>query len=513
MNRRIFAQLRTLAVAAVVVFSTLPTSASTPAKTAPSAGDPKVTVLATSSPLVSFRILVRTGSVDDPAGKEGLAALTASAIGEGGTKDHSYSELVELLHPMAASLGARCDKEVTVFTGVVHRDHLERFWSIAKGLLFEPRFDPADFARVKTDAGNYLVNTLRGTDDEGLGKWTFQVALYSGHPYGHVDGGTVNGVNSITLDDVKAFRASHYTRDRVVIGLAGSVPAGFAKKVAADFRRWPASGPAPAAIAEAKIRPGRRVTIVEKEARATAISWGFPLSLTRKDDDFFALMVANSYLGEHRTFNGMLMKELRGVRGLNYGDYSYIENFVQDGGSTFPVPNVPRSRQAFSVWIRPVRPDNAPFALRASLHHFDKLVRDGIPEAAFRETRDFLLGYSRLWAQSTSRRLGYKLDSEWYGRADFLAEIQKRLPKLTKADVDRAVRKYLSSADLEIAIVSKDAAKLADLLASGAPTPIHYDTEGTPAAVLEEDKLIEAWPLGIAKENIRIVAVAEMFAK
>ena len=66
---------------------------------------------------------------------------------------------------------------------------------------------------------------------------------------------------------------------------------------------------------------GREVLIVDKEAIATAISIGFPMNVTRADDDFYALMVANSYFGEHRTFNGLLMNKMRGQRGLNYGDY------------------------------------------------------------------------------------------------------------------------------------------------------------------------------------------------
>ena len=80
---------------------------------------------------------------------------------------------------------------------------------------------------------------------------------------------------------------------------------------------------------------GLEVTIVEKPAEATAISLGFPLDVTRSDEDFYALALANSYLGEHRTFNGKLMQDLRGKRGLNYGDYSYIEDFIQEGQTTF----------------------------------------------------------------------------------------------------------------------------------------------------------------------------------
>ena len=58
-------------------------------------------------------------------------------------------------------------------------------------------------------------------------------------------------------------------------------------------------------------------------------------------------------------------RTIRGKRELNYGDYSYIEDFIQEGMSTFEVPNNPRRQQYFSIWVRPVPGDKAAFALRA----------------------------------------------------------------------------------------------------------------------------------------------------
>ena len=133
--------------------------------------------------------------------------------------------------------------------------------------------------------------------------------------------------------------------------------------------------------------------------------------MTRKDPDFYPLTVARSYLGEHRTFNGVLMNQLREVRGLNYGDYAYIENFIQDGWTTFPLPNIARRQQHFEIWLRPVPPHNGLFALRAALYETDKLIRDGIPQAGFEATKTFLMNYSNLWAQDVSRRLGYAIDA------------------------------------------------------------------------------------------------------
>ena len=133
--------------------------------------------------------------------------------------------------------------------------------------------------------------------------------------------------------------------------------------------------------------------------------------MTRADDDFFPLFLANSYFGEHRTFNGVLMTKLRSDRGLNYGNYSYVESFAQDGASTFGLANVPRRRQSFTIWIRPVAAEHAHFAVRLAVRELRRLVSGGLTQQAFEETRSFLVNYSKLWTQTPSRRLGYAMDA------------------------------------------------------------------------------------------------------
>ena len=205
------------------------------------------------------------------------------------------------------------------------------------------------------------------------------------------------------------------------------------------------------------------------------------------------------------------MQDLRGKRGLNYGDYSYIEDFIQEGSSTFPVPNNPRRQQYFSIWVRPVPTDKAAFALRAALWELDRLVQSGMSEQDFEATRAFLLNYSKLWVQTLSRRLGYAIDGEFFMRRNLVTELADRLPKLTVADVNAAVRKHLKSQGIKVAIVASNARALRELLTSGKPTPLAYDTEGTPADVLAEDKTIAAFPL--KDVSVKIVPVDQMFEK
>ena len=111
-----------------------------------------------------------------------------------------------------------------------------------------------------------------------------------------------------------------------------------------------------------------------------------------------------------------------------------------------------------------------------------------------------------------SRRLGYAIDAAVYGK-DLVKELKARLPKMKKSDVDRAIRKHLQMDNFAVAIVSDKAAEVKDRLAGGQPTPITYDTGGTPPAVLEEDKLIEKEPLPIRADAIRVVPAAQMFER
>ena len=465
-----------------------------------------------SSPLVTLRLVFQTGAADDEPGKEGLAELTATMLGEASTIRRTWSEVLDALYPMAAEIHYYGDKDAFVFTGTVHRDNLDAFAELLAEQILTPRFSVEDFRRVKQDALDAITKTLRGNDDENLGKQALATLLYPGHRYGYPTRGTVAGLSATTLDDVRRFYTGHFTRDRLLLGVSGGYPEDFPAAYAARFAGLPATGVARAPLAPLPAHKGPRFLMVEKPSLGNAISLGHPIDVTRADDDFYPLFVAASYLGEHRTFAGVLMLNMRQKRGLNYGDYAYVENFIQEGWSTFPLANIPRRQQHFEIWLRPVPPASAGFAIRQAIYETDRLIREGIPAAGFEATRQFLGNYLNLWAQDGSRRLGYAIDAAIYGK-DVIAELKARLPRMTKADVDRAVKRHLSTENLTVAVVGDRVTELAAALAAGRPTPIVYDTKDTPAAVLAEDRLIEKYPLQISAGTIKIVSAKTMFEK
>ena len=462
------------------------------------------------SPLVSFRLLFLTGAADDPPGKEGVASLTAALLAKGGTRAKSYDQIVEAMYPMATSFDWQADKEMTVFTGTTHADNLERYYALVREMLLDPGFRPDDFARLKADAINFLKVNLRSGNDEELGKEHLYNAIYVGHPYGHHSVGRVGALGKLTLDDVRDFYRRHYTQANLVVGLAGGYPADFPKRVAADFAKLPAGKKGAVAVPAPKLEPGMRVEIVQRETRSTAISLGFPIEVKRGDRDWAALALASSYFGQHRSSNSYLYQRLRESRGLNYGDYSYIEYFPRGMFQFTPDPNLGRERQIFQIWIRPVEPQNAHFALRAALYEYDKLVRDGLSREAFEATREFLAKYANILTQTQDARLGYALDSRYYGTAEFGDYLRGQLAKLTLDDVNRAIRQHLKTDRLRVVLVTKDAAALRDALVGNRPSPMSYPSP-KPKEILEEDKVIAAYPINLKAEAVTVVPVERVF--
>jgi len=272
-------------------------------------------------------------------------------------------------------------------------------------------------------------------------------------------------------------------------------------------------GPAAPRVKVDVARPsGIAVEILEKDTRATAISFGFSIDVTRAHPDFAALSVARAWLGEHRISSGRLFQRIREIRGINYGDYAYIEAFPGGMFQFFPDPNIARQRQLFEIWIRPVVPVNAHMTLRVAIHELNQLVERGLTREQFETTRDYLLSNVYVMTAQQNQQLGYALDSQWYGIGEFTDFMRKGLQGLTLEQVNAAIRKHLTARDLSVVFVTKDAAGLKQALVSDAPSPIRYDGE-KPADLLAEDRVLGSLKLNIAAGNVRVTPIADVFAR
>ena len=467
---------------------------------------------ATPHPSLDVKLAFTAGSAHDPVGKEGLAALAAAMIAEGGSRERRAEDVRSALFPMAATFTAQVDKELTTFTARVHRETWKPFADIALPLLTDPGLREEDFDRLRDAQLNALTQDLRSNNEEELGKERLQWNVFAGTRVAHPVLGTEAGLAAITLNDLREFIAHHYVHSALTVGAAGDVPPAFLVRVRAAAAVLPVGEPAPAPSVAIERHSGLRVEIIQKDTRAIAMSLGHPIAVTRSHPDFSALWLARTWLGEHRSSVSHLYQRIREIRGLNYGDYAYIEAFPGGMYTFFPDANRPRHNQLFEIWIRPVPPEAAVMTLRIALYELERLVTRGLTEAEFVSTRDYLAKSLPLLTATQDHRLGYALDSRWHGTGDFTSEMRERITQLTAAQVNDAVRRHLSARDLDVVMIAPDAEALRRALLSDAPTTLTYDAP-KPEDLVAEDRVIGARKLGITEAQVRITPVSEVFAR
>ena len=477
------------------------------------------------------KFMFKNGSMSDPQSKEGLTYTTAQLITQGGTGKMTFGDIQDKIYPMAARYYSSVDKEVTIFTFEFHKDWMDQFYPIMIGLITDPSLTQTDFDRVKVNQQAYVDQIIRASSDEEYSKKALEDFLFRGTNYQHMVQGKSVSVASISLEDVKNYYKNFFTKNNLLLGIAGNYPESFLEKIKTDISKLPDTNPEIPSAPEIKMPDGINVEIISKEgAFGSAIFAGYRLSITRANDDFAALMVANSYLGEHRKSYGKLYQMIREQRSMNYGDYSYIEWYDNGGGNMLPPSGVPRHSNYFALWIRPVQIakqlkmqyeelkdvniGHAHFALRMALREIDKMIKNGISKEDFEATRNFLQSYIKLYIKSPDQQLGYLMDSKMYDRENYIEELGKLLSNLTLDDVNNAIKKYFQIDNMKIVIVTdvSEAEPLAESLRNNTPSPMSYSNlvkAGLSEDILKEDASTENFTLNV--KNVTIVDSKDTF--
>lgn len=460
--------------------------------------------------LTAARVVFRTGSAMDPAGREGVAWLAGQMLAHGGTRRRSYKQILDFLFPRGAAVEVTVDKEMTCFRMECHADHAVEMADLLAEMLCDPGWREEDFLRLREDAVHLLEADLRGENDEELAREALYGLVFEGHPYGHPCAGRVSALRRLAVEDVRRFHTAEYSRGNVWIACAGAHAARVAARLSEAFAVLPAKARSSGETAPAATLERHRMLFVKKPAQGVAVSIGFPLEVVRGHEDYPALLVAASALGEHRKSGGRLFASLRQQRGLNYGDYAYIEYFPAPMHLLEPEPNHARKRQIFELWIRPVAPEHAHFATRLALFELERLTEEGLGEEEFEAVRAFLLRHFVLLEEGLSARLGHEIDGLYYGtglQSDYLGQ---RLQSLTPDDVRRAAARHLRPHAMAFAFAGENVEELRRRFLDDAPSPVRYNTP-KPERVRLEDEWVARRPVPVEEDDARVVPAREMF--
>ena len=425
---------------------------------------PAVVTIDSRSPLLSVKLMIRSGSTSDPEGREGLAAVVAEALIQGGyaaaggviTKER----LAEITEPWGeeAMPSAHVAADTTTLHMTVPRDVLSSYLEKVLGpMLAAPQFAEAEIERIKGETLAQIA-IMRHEDLESLGLAAIAGFVMEGTPYDHEPFGTERGLGAITRDDVVTFFRTHYVAGNIILGVSSS-DAEVRDAIEAAVKGMNEGNPSPANSHPPKppAIDGREVLIIDvPNAPAAGVHLGFPFALERSHDDFWPMYVANTWFGTHRDSSGHLYGVIRQERGYNYGDYSYIEYWGGRPFSLFQVFNQPREQQYFSIWVRPVKHEHTVHMMKAVTYELEQMVRNGLTQeqldAAKNKARVLYLNLG----ETVPRLIASKVDDVFYGLEGrgFLETYLQSVDRVTLEQVNAALRRHLRTDNIKYVVVT-----------------------------------------------------------
>ncbi|HXN30268.1 MAG TPA: pitrilysin family protein, partial [Polyangiaceae bacterium] len=171
------------------------------------------------APVVSCDLAIVAGASSDPQGKAGLAYATANMLDEGaGTR--GAIDLARAIDNLGARIHADANADASFVSLTVAKRNFDRAFALFGDVVARPRFEAAEFKRVKDLWANELL--AREKDPDATARVVYRVVLFgSDHPYGHPWDGSPQSAKAVSLDDVKRFYATEWRPDRATLVCAG----------------------------------------------------------------------------------------------------------------------------------------------------------------------------------------------------------------------------------------------------------------------------------------------------
>jgi zinc protease len=376
-------------------------------------------------PLMTLRMVVRSGAEAEPDGLPGTAELVSALLTEG-TARRSEREIAEAVDSVGGLIDSGADWDSSFVTLSVLTDQMELAFDLLSDMVMHPAFAPAEVERKRQQTLSAL-EVVHG-DPAYVADTALRGKLFAGTPYSHPEDGTVETIRRITPGALRDFHARFYRPANCILAVVGDISAREAfERAEKAFGAWE-NRPGPAAPPEAMPAAGSRrsVAIDKPDAVQTEIRIG-SLGVPRNSPDYFALSVANQILGGPAA--NRLFRALRTREGLTYGASSDLV-----------------CHRTLGAWVAKTftRTPETIKSVQVALDQMRHLRDHGITDQELETAQGYLIGHLALEFETSdgmaSRILElmiHNLPLEYWNR------FPDKIRALTAQEVSSATRRYL----------------------------------------------------------------------
>jgi len=393
-------------------------------------------------PKVTLDLVLRTGSVNEPADLPGLADLAGKLLNEG-TKTKSAQEVAEEAANMGGSLSISVGEDESEITSDVLSDFGAQAAKLIADVAEHPLFPDKELPRLKNDALRQLA--IAKTIPQRIALERFRKILYKDHPYGTVLP-TQESIEKTTVEDIKKYYGSNFGAERAHLYVAGKFDAAAVKSaIAENFGGWE-RGPAPATDLP-KVKPEHILDLTDRPGAAqSTLLIGLPVP-GPTNPDHIEMVVMNALLGG--SFGSRITSNIREQKGYTYSPYSTISQRYHDAYWA----------EAADVTTQFTGP-----SIKEIFGEIERLQKEPPSEAELKGIERYLSGIFVIQNSSRGALIGQLqyVDLQGLG-SDYLKTYVQKVNAVTPAEVQQMTGKYIKPGEMTIVVVG-DKAKIGEQL-------------------------------------------------
>jgi predicted Zn-dependent peptidase len=251
-----------------------------------------------------------------------------------GSKNASKEEAGQALEDMKAGIGFSNSNYSVAMNGKVVGKDLGKYITYVADMLRNPLFLKEELALVVEEMHTNLSQKL--DDNDAIAEQRLGAELFSKDSplYDKSFEELLAELSTITVEDLRAYHAAHYSPKATTITIAGAVDVDEAMQIITlALGSWTGEAPKAITLPAAKERKVATKTVVHLDNKeSSTIVVALPTTTTIGTKEFFAARIANAALGED-TIDSRLGRVIRKEKGLTYGVYSKFENPYFGGGA------------------------------------------------------------------------------------------------------------------------------------------------------------------------------------
>ncbi len=387
-------------------------------------------------PLATMQFVFKNSGTITDTTKAGLARFSARVMSEG-TKKLGSLAFAEVLESKAIHISASAGKETFVMEVGALKDEFNQGLKYFASLLEDPNLSDEVMSKIKTTTIGSL--SAKVNDFDYVASNELKALLFKNTPLANPSSGTIKSVQSIKLNDVKAFLKEHLVSSRLIVVVGGDVDIQSVKVKIKNIIKAMPKGEMKA-LKHYEVSKKATQNILKRDTKQAYVYFGSPYNMNVDSKDYYKARVATFILGTGG-FGSRLMEEIRVKKGLAYSAYARV--------------SVSKSSSYMTGYLQ-TKLESLEEAQKTVKEVVAKFVKDGVTKEELEQTKKFLLGSEPLRVETMGQRLNRTFMEFYKGQELGHSALElKKIKDLKLKDLNEFIKSHKEILEMSFAIVTK----------------------------------------------------------